>query len=78
MTCKDTGTGLAIGFFVGAAMGLAIGFLYAPKPGVETRKIIKEKAEEMGLKATGVIDKVQESVAKTKYKQNWTEQHGRQ
>ena len=30
MIDKDTGTGLAIGFFVGAALGLAIGFLYAP------------------------------------------------
>ena len=78
MTCKDTGTGFAIGFFVGAAIGLAVGFLYAPQPGAETRKLIKEKAEGMGLKATGVIDKVQESVARTKYKQNWTEQHDRQ
>ena len=41
MADKDSGTGFVIGFFVGAVVGLAIGFLYAPKPGVETRKLLK-------------------------------------
>ncbi len=74
MTSKDTSIGFAIGFFVGAAIGLALGFLYAPRPGAETRKLIKERAEEAKVKATGVIDKVQESVAKAKYRRKWAEQ----
>lgn len=61
MTSKDAGGGFAIGFVVGAVIGLAIGFLYAPRPGEETRQILKEKAGEMGEKATEVAGKVKET-----------------
>jgi len=77
MIDKDTGTGFAIGFFVGAAVGLAIGFLYAPQPGPETRQLIKEKTEKVMDTATGIIDKVQESTAKARYKKRWAEQRSR-
>ena len=50
MADKDA-SGFAIGFILGAAVGVAIGFLYAPKPGVETRALLKEKAEEAKGKA---------------------------
>jgi gas vesicle protein len=33
------------GLILGTIVGLAIGFLYAPQPGAETRKLLKEKAE---------------------------------
>ena len=46
MAEKDTGASFAIGFILGAAVGVAIGFLYAPKPGKETRALLKEKAEQ--------------------------------
>ena len=78
MTNRDTGIGFAIGFFVGATIGLTIGFLYAPRPGAETRKLIQEKTEEVTAKAAGVIDKVQESAAKAKYRKRWAEQRSRQ
>jgi len=77
MTGKDTGTGFGIGFIVGAAIGLLIGFLYAPQPGVETRKLVKEKADKMMAKVTGIVDKVQESAAKARYKKRLAEQQGK-
>ena len=77
MTGKETGTGFATGFFVGAAIGLVIGFLYAPQPGVETRKLIKEKTDKIVAKVTGVVDELQESAAKARYKKRLAEQHGK-
>jgi len=44
MADRDGGSGFAIGLIVGAALGLAIGFLFAPRPGEETRQLLKEKA----------------------------------
>ena len=46
MSDKDAGT-FAIGFLIGAITGVAIGFLYAPKSGRETRALLKEKAEDL-------------------------------
>ena len=66
MTDKDTGTGLTIGFILGATVGLAIGFLYAPRPGKETRELLKEKAEEVKEKASEVVEKVKETAAEAK------------
>jgi gas vesicle protein len=39
MNEKDTCTDWGAGFIFGAIVGLAIGFLYAPKPGTETRAL---------------------------------------
>lgn len=58
---KDTGTSFAIGFLVGAVVGVAIGFLYAPKSGKETRALLKEKAEEVKEKAGEVTEKAKEA-----------------
>ena len=33
-------------FFLGLGLGVAVGILFAPKSGPETRELIKEKAEE--------------------------------
>jgi len=48
MSNRDT---FAFGFLIGAVVGVAIGFLYAPKPGKETRALLKEKAGEVMEKA---------------------------
>ncbi len=66
MSDKETGAGF--GFLVGVAIGLAIGFLYAPRTGKETRELLKGKAEEMEKKATEVAEKVKESAAEMKKK----------
>ena len=36
------------GFLWGAVVGFVLGILYAPRPGVETREILKEKTKELG------------------------------
>jgi len=63
MAEKDTGTSFAIGFILGAAVGVAIGFLYAPKPGRETRALLKEKAERAAEKAKEAAAEAREKVA---------------
>ncbi|MBN1176493.1 MAG: YtxH domain-containing protein [Dehalococcoidales bacterium] len=61
MSEKDSGTSFAVGFLIGAIAGVAIGFLYAPKPGKETRAMLKEKAGEFKEKAGEVTEKAKEA-----------------
>ena len=68
MTSKDTGAGFGVGLIVGIAVGLAVGFLYAPRPGMETRELLKEKAEKMKEEASGVVAKVKETAIEAKQK----------
>jgi len=72
---KDTGSSFAIGFIIGAIAGVAIGFLYAPKAGKETRALLREKAEEVKEKAGEVTEKAKE--AATKARQRVGEKLGR-
>jgi len=46
---------IGIGVLVGAAVGVAIGLLYAPKSGKETRHLIKDKAG-------GIVETVRDRV----------------
>ena len=62
MSDRESGSSFIAGFIVGAIAGVAIGFLYAPKPGRETRAYLKEKAstvtgkaKEAALEAGGVV-----------------------
>ena len=68
MSGKDTTTAFGIGFLVGAAIGLSVGFLYAPRAGEETRAILREKAGEVKEKASGVVEKVRETAAEARQK----------
>jgi gas vesicle protein len=52
--------GLVIGLLAGAVFGVAVGMLYAPKSGAETREILKEKAMEAREKAGELVEKVKE------------------
>ena len=52
--------GLVIGLLAGAVFGLVVGMLYAPKSGVETREMLKEKALEARDKAGEMVEKVKE------------------
>ena len=54
-------TSFLTGLILGAVVGLAIGFLYAPKSGEETRKLLKEKAIVAKQKVTEVAKKVKQT-----------------
>ena len=63
MADRNGGSGFAIGLIVGAALGLAIGFLFAPQSGKETRQLLRERAEAVRERAAGVSKKVRETAA---------------
>jgi gas vesicle protein len=43
---RDSSSGFFAGLIIGAVLGAAIGLLYAPQSGRETRRAVKEKAVE--------------------------------
>ena len=43
-------------FVLGAAVGAGLGLLFAPKPGKELRKDLKNKMEELIKKAKELVD----------------------
>ena len=45
---SDSGEKFFTGLLVGAVLGIAIGLLNAPRPGTETREIVKGKLDEFG------------------------------
>ncbi|MBN1767023.1 MAG: YtxH domain-containing protein [Prolixibacteraceae bacterium] len=56
---KNTGLFLT-GLLVGAAAGAALGLLYAPQSGKETRKQIGQKIKEMEAELAKLRDKLKE------------------
>jgi gas vesicle protein len=63
MADRDSFNGFALGFLLGAVAGVAIGFLYAPKPGRETRALLREKAGEVGDKIGEAAERVRETAS---------------
>ena len=59
---RDSSPGFLAGLIVGAVIGAAVALLYAPQPGTETRRIVKEKASEVTEKAAKAASKIKESV----------------
>ena len=49
-----------IGLLAGVVVGLAVGILYAPRPGRETREQIREKASDVRDKAAQIIEDAKE------------------
>ena len=63
MSEKEGGSSFLIGFIIGAVAGVAVGFLYAPKSGKETRALLKEKVGEVKEKASEMTEKAREVAA---------------
>ena len=60
MSSKDAFAGISLGIVIGAIIGMAAGMLYAPRPGEETRLILKEKTDDFKHKAAEAIDQGKE------------------
>jgi gas vesicle protein len=67
MSNRDTGN-FFTGMIIGAVVGLAVGLLFAPQSGEETREMIKRKADIAREKAAEVSDKVKKTSADIKDK----------
>jgi gas vesicle protein len=68
MEYNEMGTGhswgnLGVGFLLGAVVGVAIGMLYAPRAGIETRHMIVDKADEVKEKVNEAVDMVKEKAS---------------
>ncbi len=51
-----------IGFLAGAAIGAGLALLFAPAPGVETRRQIGEKARGLGTGAKHKLDSMKHAI----------------
>jgi gas vesicle protein len=47
MSNSDSGARFGIGLILGLAVGVALGFLFAPRTGKETRELIKDKTADV-------------------------------
>jgi gas vesicle protein len=63
MAERDGSPGFGTGFVVGAIIGLAIGFLYAPKPGEETRELARESVDKVREKAMASLRKLERTAS---------------
>jgi gas vesicle protein len=59
---RDWGS-MGMGFVLGAFVGVAIGMLYAPRAGIETRTMIAEKADEVKDKVNEAVDMVKDKAS---------------
>jgi len=70
---------LTLVFVAGGLIGAALGVLFAPRPGAETREKIKERAEEAREKLRGTVETIRdkaEGLAETG-KEKYTEIFGK-
>lgn len=63
---RDSNGNLGIGLLVGAAIGLVIGILYAPRPGWETREMLSEKGDSALQRSKEMYEKAKQRVRHTK------------
>ncbi|MBI2832634.1 MAG: YtxH domain-containing protein [Chloroflexi bacterium] len=57
---NDAASKFGAGLILGTAIGLAVGFLYAPHSGKETREVIIERAEKARERAEYLAEKARQ------------------
>jgi len=62
---NESSTGFLPGLILGAIVGAVVALLYEPKPGTETRQLVKEKASEIKEKAARAVSYINESAGAT-------------
>jgi gas vesicle protein len=67
MSNRDAGN-FFTGMIIGTVIGLALGFLFAPQSGEETRELIRSKARVAQEKAADLSEKVKKTSAEIKDK----------
>jgi len=68
---RNSAPGFAIGFALGAVVGLTVAFLLAPRPGKETRELVKDKAAAI----PGTVREITADREKV-YTQTWRKRKG--
>lgn len=63
---KESASGFGIGLLVGAVTGLAVGLLFAPQSGRETRHLIRDKAGNIYEKVGEVVESAKEKFSHIK------------
>jgi gas vesicle protein len=68
MEYTDTGMqrslgSLGMGFILGTVIGVAVGMLYAPRAGIETRAMVSDKADEVKEKVNEAVDMVKQKAS---------------
>jgi gas vesicle protein len=61
-TTMGNGRAFAVGLLCGAAVGAALGLLYAPQTGAATRRDLKKSAERLSRRAMKLYDNASETV----------------
>ena len=71
MNNKDSGPAFSVGLILGLAVGAALGFLFAPRSGEETRELVKDKADDV----SGTVKDLTANRRKV-YKETWKKRRG--
>jgi gas vesicle protein len=61
-TTMGSGRSFAMGLLCGAAVGAALGLLYAPQTGAATRRDLRKSAERLSRRAMKLYDNASETV----------------
>ncbi len=62
------GTGFLMGLIWGAAIGAAVGLLFAPRPGADVRARVGDTASRMGRRAKDTYDRASNAVSEMRHR----------
>jgi len=64
MMTSNGGSAFVMGMICGAAVGAALGLLFAPKPGTIMRKDLKQSAQKLSRKAMKLYDQASDTASR--------------